>query len=204
MEELIMRYITKSMFLAAFRKEWNNLFLQKKAMANKNPWTAKSRREWTKFMLGDIGPIIKMTKHFKDIDPKMEYKKEWYTVDGLLVGGEDLYNSDLHYPNKIYALIEHEIDSNIEEEMWKLIHWRAPLKVIMFYDWAESEKTTAKRKNFLNEKINKLNSMVISVNKYFCEDERTKYLYIIGCRNEKNDTIKWKYCDGLSEKIKSF
>ena len=59
----------------------------------------------------------------------------------MFVGGEELFKNNLWYPSKLHVLIEHEHGESIEEEMWKLLFLRAPLKVLIFYDWDEAKKT---------------------------------------------------------------
>lgn len=78
----------------------------------------------------------------------LEYKQEWYTIDALFVSGKELLYPDspkdkngsrLWYPSRLDVLIEHENGERLEEEMWKLLFWRAGLKVLIGYDYSEDE-----------------------------------------------------------------
>jgi len=41
--------------------------------------------------------------------------------------------------------IEHENGCDVETEMWKLAHWRSPLKVLVFYDFDMQDREKARR-----------------------------------------------------------
>ena len=91
------------------------------------------------------------------------------------------------------VLIEHENDyTRLEEEMWKLLMFRSPLKVIVSYDWDENEKTNPSRINGLKDKLDKLADMARQVDKNWKEAEDTEYLIVIGNRNA-DDNIIWKF-----------
>ena len=90
------------------------------------------------------------------------------------------------------VLIEHENDEYIEEEMWKLLMWRSPLKVLVCYDWAENEKTTCKRIQWLKNKLDELADMARQVNETWNEAEETEYLIVIGTLNS-DDNVCWKF-----------
>jgi hypothetical protein len=75
--------------------------------------------------------------------------------------------------------------------MWKLIHWRAPLKVIIAYDWSEVEKTTDARRIWAKTKIDRLWKMLLEANESFCENPATEYLLIMAGRIEPNGRLVW-------------
>ena len=92
----------------------------------------------------------------------------------------------------MHALIEHELGENVEEEMWKLIFWRAPLKVLMFYDWADREKITDSRNRWLTGKLASLVRMLAEVDQFHAEDPRTQYVFLICAREVPDDRLSWK------------
>jgi len=148
------------------------------------------------------GLLSQMTSIFLSIDPNIAYTREWYTVDGLFIGGNELLREgSWGYPSSVYALVEHELDENIEEEIWKLAHWRCPLKVLIFYDWAENDKSTDARLKFLTNKVNKAFIMIEEISRHWAENPDTQYLFIIGTRAECNSPIIWKYCTDKDRKI---
>jgi len=182
-------------FLDAFINEWNSV-LGKSNDKNLLPYGNQSK--WTEFILHENGFLNGVMQRLRYLVPSLEYKREYYTVDALYVGGENLFNENLWYPSEAHVLIEHEMGENIEEEMWKLIHWRSPLKVIMFYDWADSEKTTINRKAWLSDKLKKLDLMLREVNQFFAENENTEYLFIIGNQETETSIVSWSWASNQS------
>ena len=138
--------ITATHFREAFFAEWTARIADHstailEAYSNDKLWTA--------YMLSYQGFMSQVTERLHKHVDRVKYFREVYTLDAILVGGEDLFRTDLCYPSRIYALVEHENGENVEEEMWKLIFWRAPLKILIFYDWNESCKTTKSRQAWL-------------------------------------------------------
>ena len=178
-------------FLDAFRQEWNETipFLDEHSF-----WPYAEKTRWTDFMLRSGGFLNKVMDRFKNsYFNNISYKQEYYTIDALYVGGEDLFRSNLSYPSKIFAILEHEFGNNIEEEVWKLIFWRAPLKILIFYDWAEEEMTD-RRREWLQTKLKKIEQMIEKVKYFHREDNDTEYLFIIGKQTEdKKNPMNWRW-----------
>lgn len=183
-----MSTISAEAFLKGFSAAWAAEQVGD-GMATRSPYV--DRCAWTLAMLSGEGLLAKVLRRIELPDARLEYRTEFYTVDALFVGGDDLFREGLSYPSCIHALIEHEFGNNIEEEMWKLIHWRAPLKVLIFYDWAGDEKTTASRRTWLGDKLSALAGMVKTVNKFHCEESSTTYLFLIGTRDTWNGNVTW-------------
>ena len=119
---------------------------------------------------------------------KEKYKefsnKCYYKFDGV-------YGND--NPLRLDVLIEHENDyDRIEEEMWKLLMFRSPLKVLVSYDYSEKKKTTPRRMNFLKCKLKKLAKMAREVDEDSKEAEETEYLIVIGNLNV-DDIVIWEF-----------
>jgi hypothetical protein len=98
----------------------------------------------------------------------------------------------------IHALIEHERNYDPEVEMWKLIHWRSPLKVLMFYDWAESEKVTTDRQQWVSSKLTRFGEMLSTVNTFHPEAISTQYLYLVGSRPGEGTHVEWIWASNNS------
>ena len=112
----------------------------------------------------------------------------------MFVGGKDLFRDRLLYPSQLLVLIEHENFSNVEEEMWKLIFWRCPLKVLIFYDWNEYEKeSTPKRRNWLPEKLKTLRSMLDDVDAASVEPDSAEYLFLVGNWEKPDGHVHWRW-----------
>ena len=152
----------------------------------------KDKPAWTSYMLAPNGFLHRVMRRLEKPSCPLFYKNEWYTVDALYIGGCDLFRNDLMYPSSVKVLIEHEWGESLEEEMWKLIHWRSPLKVIIAYDWSEEEKKTEARRSWANKKLGKLKDMLQIVNDSFGEIAATEYLFLIAQHNKPGAPIFWR------------
>ena len=187
--------ITADEFVDAFTKEWE-VFSVERNVSGITPFEA--RGNWTLQMTTENGFLHRVMRRLNAAGRELEYRMEWYKVDALYVGGEDIYGRNLTYPSEVHAIIEHEFDENLETEMWKLIHWRCPLKVIINYDWAESEKTSTSRKAYRGEKLRKLWTMLAAVNAFYPEAGNAEYLVLMATRDTTDSKISWmpyKYRD---------
>ena len=80
-------------------------------------------------------------------------------------------------PLYVLALIEHEGGPNSEEEFWKLLHWYAPLKVLICYQpWPKLQKY-----------FNELRGMVQD---FLARSQEEQYLVIVG--DIRNDGVGWR------------
>jgi hypothetical protein len=145
--------ISAESFYEAFIREWEVARAEGDLEAGDNPWMDLT---WTRFIQEPGGFLERVMRRVETPGFPLHYRKEWYKVDALYVGGEDLFETNLNYPSSIQVLIEHEHNEDIEREMWNLLHWRAPLKVIISYDWSEEEKTTPARIGYMGRKIGNL------------------------------------------------
>ncbi|HEX5055643.1 MAG TPA: hypothetical protein VFX02_04010 [Gammaproteobacteria bacterium] len=179
--------INSRQFLDAFKSEW-------KLNENRDdiPEMYTLKRDWTSFMLDkNKGFLVNVMRRLSKQGEKLEYRS-FYTIDAMYVSG-DLYKDECRYPSTLHALIEHENGDYIEEEMWKMLFWRAPLKVIIFYDWDEHEKKTETKLNWLTNKLRALGTMRTEALKFYPEDDMAQYLFIVGNRKEKNRPPEWRY-----------
>jgi hypothetical protein len=182
-------------FYDAFTAEWE---ATESSVEFHNGLPFKNKPSWTSYMLAPNGFLNRVMRRLEDPNFPLCFKNEWYTVDALYIGGCDLYRKDLSYPSEVKAIIEHEWGDNLEEEMWKLIHWRSPLKVIIAYDWSEKEKTTEARRSWADNKIHTLLKMLQSANDFFSENTATQYLFLFAQHLEPNAPIRWRAATNTS------
>ena len=127
----------------------------------------------------------------KDIDFDRERNKLdaiYHRRESLLPQYEKFFS-----PLIMDVIIEHENDCDIEKEMWKLLMFRSPLKVLVCYDYDENEKTNDKTiVKWLKNKLDKLADMARQIDENWKEAEDTEYLIVIGNRNADNKII-WKF-----------
>ena len=146
--------------------------------------------EWTKYMFSKKNGFLKEV--MERLRPKNE-RLEYVT--------EKLARIDAMFVAKLHVLIEHEHGENIEEEKWKLIFLRAPLKVLIFYDWDEDKKKTKEEKIWVQDKLKTLKKMLNTVNGFFPECELTEYLFIIGNRSDYRGDVKWRWASNKQPKL---
>ena len=182
------------MFLEAFSEQWREDVLRQKDKIYSN---FPKNSEWTKFMQPKEGFLNRLMNR---LPGSLHYRTEYYTIDSLYISGNDLLKKkELSYPSEVCVLIEHENQDKVEEEMWKLAYWRAPLKVIIFYDYNDKAKENNLRKQaWLIEKISDLVEMLKVINNYYSENEDTEYLFIVGARKEAQGEIYWKWASNKS------
>lgn len=179
-----MNKITTVQFLGAFTKVWKDF------CSKYNPGDIaeeyKSNTRWTSLLLGnkamDGSCLLQAVCDGLEI-PDMKYRREYYTLDALFVGGDSLLPWDkcLGYPKNLYCLIEHENGEWVEEEMWKLIFWRSPLKVLIFYDLWEGRKQADKFGiSTCDDKLAALRAMLKHANAFHPEAADTEYVFLVG------------------------
>lgn len=167
---------------------------------------------WTSAMLkgegalqGTTGPGV-LPRTFRELlgnEIKTRVKAEWYTIDRLIVSGNDLFEHEegLLHPSHLDVLIEHENREDWEVEMWKLLFWRAPLKVLIGYDYNDDEleqysKSGNSKGDWLREKIAMLHKMYSEVRQTAQVTDLGQYLLIAGNRSNSEPTspVKWRWC----------
>lgn len=185
-----MKMIPATAFIEAFGSEWDASTNETDGFA---PPEYEHSETWTKYMLASNGFLNRVLNRLKYIQPSLRYAQEWYKLDALFLGGTDLFGTDLWYPSEVHVYIEHEQGDNPEHEMWKLIHWRAPLKVLIFYDWNEYEKTTDLRTSWLDNKLKMFSQMISTVASFFEENQETEYLFLIGNRKIEHGEVTWRW-----------
>ncbi|UPU37813.1 hypothetical protein M1B72_08930 [Geomonas paludis] len=181
-------FISADRFYNAFVTEWETSVASGIFGIGHNPY--QNLPAWTDLMLSPGQFLQRVMDRLSSLELPLLYRNQWYTVDALYVSGENLFPKKGEYPSSLQVLIEHEHGEDLEEEMWKLIHWRAPLKVIIGYDWSEIEKTTDARRSWAANKVTKLLKMLQTVNDSFLENPDTEYLFLMGRRFEA-EPLSW-------------
>jgi hypothetical protein len=128
------------LFWEVFIEHWNGLRSEEK-----EKWDQGSDVEWTEVMLGNSkanteaegGLLVECVREYlnkllPDKDPLV--RCEWDKIDLV---GLTRYGEKNWYEASLQIMIEHEnrVDAtyDIESEFYKLLHWRAPLKVLVCY-----------------------------------------------------------------------
>lgn len=169
--------------------------------------------EWTKYILKlseedhKTNPMqegCRLGEHLINGEEKLRYRAEDAKID-LALGKDnfkglkkissnvELNNDECFYPKVYEVIVEHE--NNIDtawQEMIKLTSFRAKLKVLITYNYAEEvDQEYHKHIKSLEENFQKI---IEQTNQVLPEPPDTEYLLIIGQRKEsKEDKIQLKF-----------
>lgn len=136
---------------------------------------------WTNLMVHspDKSSVLERTTTLwadRELVPQSISLHHWYTVDLMAVTPP--YQED-YWRCRPVALIEHENRKDVETEVWKLAHWRAPLKVLVFYRFGQS---------WLDDKLQVLKSIVKTAQSK-CPEKDVEYLFLAGYSD--NGRVVW-------------
>ena len=113
-------------------------------------------------------------------------------------------DNDMPRPACLNVIIEHENDKDtVGKEMWKLLMWRAPLKVLVFYDWSCNErKKKPEKEQWLENKLRQLYALRQEVNREWPEADDTSYLFLIGRPPQRGALPVWWCCDSSNNELR--
>ncbi len=180
------KIITPAEFCDAWRAKWDSLSEQTKQTEFADEFAKSPNTPWTKKMLGPAGgeydSFLECVVRELNANANIEYEGG-LRVDMRVVGDKKINHPNLGYPLLLDILIEHENGQDVENEMWKLIFLRSPLKVIIFYSHEPKDK------------LGECWQMLDKANAAFPENPDTRYLFIIG--NLLGDTppytMQWRW-----------
>ena len=180
--------ITAQQFLDAWCDVWEKKD-KNKCLSNQFSGDG-SGGDWTKAMLTGEDAFLKRVAAKLGIKHKQEKeRKGYYRLDMVFLHDEDEGEG---YPSLFDVMIEHENDRQPENEMWKLIFLRSPLKVIIFYHSNPEEK------------IKECVEMLCEANKSFPENPDTDYLFIIGTVDRPNQKMYWRWASDKKPSLERF
>ncbi len=165
-------------FLEAWRGTWKDTdkpYFVEKFQGNNKPWTECMLTGEDSF-LRRVGKKLGIVSKYPN-GHMFQEGGGYYRLD--MVFNADDNNG---YPHRIDVAIEHENDKCPQNEMWKLIFLRSPLKVIIFYNYY---------KDSLQDKVNELWKMLRDANDAFSENKDTNYLFVIG--ELTDDQLRWRW-----------
>ena len=186
-------------FYEAFFDQWND-DRKDNCEALREAYQDPDRTVWTDYMLGENRDKFKKKTFFHRLARKLRQEpiRERQNLD-VVYYTEPAQNApqdkDMPRPACFNVIIEHENDKdNVEKEMWKLLMWRAPLKVLVWYD---------RQAPGLDAKLRQLDALRQEVNREWPEADKTTYLFLVGQPQEGNELPLWwySYCDS-SEKTR--
>jgi hypothetical protein len=188
-----MKCISSRSFLEAFKIQW---CADEASNSFEFQLACNDRTRWTHYVLDQSGLLARTMASFQARVPGLLYDREWYTVDAVYYVDHHEALHDRTHPvrSEVHALIEHEHDVDVEKEMWKLLHWRAPLKILMFTDYSEDERRANPRyRCWLGEKLAQLDRMIDVAAQFFQENVDTEYLFLVAAWKASNLGIQWRF-----------
>lgn len=195
--------ISAQKFLQVFKSQWDEL--KRNVDMGKVVRAYKDNTEWTAWMLGEtrgkIPPPQLGEKGLLGLCGKdlgfcdEQIRREDSKMDMMFVDGKSLFGgtaAEPHwgYPSHLSVLIEHENNlSDTRCELWKLLFWRSPLKIIVTYDERRDELSDA-----CLGQLKKLSDMRRDVDKDYSskEGDDSEYLVLIGQR-DLGDSVHWRW-----------
>lgn len=191
-------------FLKAFSQQWN-ADLQENCKARQDAY--RDGKEWTDYMLGEkkadfpgrFFDRLAEKLHQQTIAQRQNLDVVYYTTKV-----QNICHKRRIRPACFNVIIEHENGEEVEEEMWKLLMLRAPLKVLVFYDRPPWCKTATGRENWLKDKLRKLDALRQEVNREWPEADKTTYLFLVGRPLEASGLPLWSpfSCDSSEERTR--
>jgi hypothetical protein len=176
--------ITEAEFLDAFADEWFSA-IDGARVPLAGPFG--DRVSWKQFIEGDFGLFARVLARIGD-----KRHDQWYGREiAFRFDGAYCTDADSRYPVLFAALLENELNNDPEREMQKLIFARAPLKVLLFYDWGEFEKTTESRQQWVENKLSWFASALTKANEFCPEAAAVSYVFLIGRRPTPEAVLEW-------------
>ena len=184
--------MTALQFCNAFAKQWKT----ETERSEGNILEAfKNDRTWTNYMVTNKESFL--SRLAKGMN--FAITKEYYKLDAVYYNEGDQSNILFPPPNELYphclhVIIEHENGERVEQEMYKLLLHRSPLKVLIFYDYPECQKAQNQEyARWLDDKLSQFICIGKAVNDAWPEAENTEYLFLVGNTILENQIPQWRY-----------
>ena len=180
-------------FLKAFSQQWN-ADQKRKGKALRDAY--QEDKTTTAYMLGENGEDFPQTffdRLAKRLGQQALRERQRLDVVYYTTKAHNIEHTPRIRPARLNVIIEHETKEKVEEEMWKLLMWRAPLKVLVFYD---------RQAPWLDAKLRQLDALRQEVNREWPEADDTSYLFLIGRPPQRGALPVWWCCDSSNNELR--
>ncbi len=192
--------VTKRQFLKVFAQQWNDDLEHRRDHIQD---AYQGDATWTVYMLGQNRqdfPGSFFDRLAVNLDQQACRERQnldvvYYTTLAQHAPQEE----DMPRPARLNVIVEHENGEDVEKEMWKLLMWRAPLKVLVFYDWPPWR---APAEDWLQDKLNTLFALHQEVNRSWAENAKTAYLFLVGRLQQHGAPPVWEYCASTNRRLR--
>ena len=181
--------VSERRFRQMFAKLWNEEVGQNGEAIREVFSRRKSR---TEFMLGrkqtpcEDTFLGRLSEWLGSARLELTMARGWYTLDAVYYQKRSSLQKrperNYVFPACMDVIIEHENGRDVETEMWKLLMFRSPLKVLIFYDHDEAD-----------QKLQELMEFYAGVDSTWPEAGNTEYLFLVGNRTTAEPTPVWRY-----------
>jgi hypothetical protein len=183
--------VSVSDFLTGFAAEWYAA-MDAGEIPRGGPYG--DRDTWKQFIESESGLVARVLRRLQGDNQGIRYCREAvFRFDGAYALGDTE-----PYPVTFAAFVEHELNNDPEREMQKLILARAPLKVLIFYDWGEHEKTTPWRQQWVEQKLAWFASALARADAIYPENPNTSYLFLVGKHRALVGAVEWFHASNVS------
>ncbi len=186
-----MSAVTAREFAEAFESAWKRAYEGRRSEIEE---AYNNRRLWTELMCGsesplspDRVPLIKAAmESLQHFGKSILFDRERHKVDAfgrVLIGAKHTNYTDC--VNVVMVEVENDVE-RAEEEMWKLLHSRCPLKILVTYDYND--------RKIREHKVATFAQMYRGMEPFLGVDP-AEYLLIIGGRvdDSRGAEIVWRY-----------
>ena len=195
--------VSAQKFCKAFFDQWNDAWKDNCEALRQAYRNAPGR---TAYMLGKKkGDFPKTFFHrlARKLRQKPTRERQNLDVVYYTTKAQNICHEERIRPARLNVIIEHENDKKVEEEMWKMLMWRAPLKVLVFYDWSDNErKDKPEKEQWLKDKLVTLFDMRHEVDTLWPEANKTAYLLLVGRSPQRGALPVWWCCDSSNNELR--
>lgn len=184
-------------FRNAFSQQWN---ADRQHNCEKLQRAYRKNTEKTAYMLGANKSSFSGTffdRLAKNLGQEAIRERQQLDIVYYTTKAQNISHEKRIRPARLNVIIEHANEKEVEEEMWKLLMWRAPLKVLVFYDHLD-----IKKKQWPQDKIRELLEMHDQVNALWPEADETAYLFLVGRPPQCGDLPIWRHCDSSNKELR--
>lgn len=178
-------------FLMVFHEVWNE-----EVSGNRGKViSCFSEDDKRQFLLGGDGVISKVAEELNNDSP-VRMICDYHSFDAVFTSRYSYHIEDETYPRDVKVVIKCSRDDDIVNAAWALIHWRSPLKVLIFNDWIGSGDS------WVNAKLSSIYTMIDCEDEFNVESEVTEYLFLVAIRGDSDEFSKWYWSSNCQRNLR--
>ena len=152
----------------------------------------KGETSWHKFMGKPLREAYNKKMGLRFVPGPESYRPESDKIDHAFCSGRAcafaFTDKTRWYPERLELLAEVENGPWPEKEIWKLAHWRSPVKSL-FIDETLARKREGRK--CLKSKLRAFSEFLEKVNKHHAEESSTRYFIFVTDRPQPMGDLRW-------------